>query len=707
MKLYIPTSSLNFNNIMSCESISPHGFYLQRNFGYKTFEKVDLNSFNNSLLLFEAFPEFKISNSELVNYPMVIEVDIDVELDGLKRIQNEIWQTDRTIYLNPFNSKIYFLTPDNKRTIISRSESSAETKLVKLYWNSIFVFQSESREYNLDGIYDIQNLNYEEIEKDNQINKIKGFAYAYLIAANNAKSKESVQLANVINKTINLSSAIVNSVSGKGTQQQTDELKYLLQKITSYQYKDVKEYLRAILPDQYNNVWNEIYNNFGMRIPNRYNFESYLETFTDRAKYEISLQELKNWSNKMIENSNISKPKFEWNSIALVGNRLTQYEDSFITKLETREMYQNLINDIFVSSDITESSFSTERSRLADEITRKIKSYVGEEEWKTHDANKYLNSLRRNIAGQEAFNIQWNTGLISAIASFLLKGDDFEKLTDFLILSEIEDGRLAFGFYGSICGFANLSRVFTAGLFESDIDYLSKIYKTLFKQIHNIELIGILPKEEKPKSILVETKVNKDGKNEDISNNVISILIQDIEINVSDFSILKEKDKKYYKTEMTRLYRGDISDDYIKALERIEPPKGTIGKWKAVIAYLKTKSNRTIDEEITQKPIPKQTSMLFDDNENQLFIYDYSAFDKISSFIPKNELKKVKTEIEWIQKVHRENGYKRKDGSLVKLDKHSNEDLINHLKNNATSSSKISPNTIDIMIKELKRIYCH
>ncbi|MEI8045802.1 MAG: hypothetical protein WCI92_00380 [Bacteroidota bacterium] len=707
MKLFIPTSSLNFNNIMSCETISPFVFYTQRNFGYKTFEKVELNNFNNSLLLYEVFPELQIPKSELVNYPMVIEVDIDSEVNGLKKIHNDIWQIDRTIYLNPFSSNIYFFSSEDKSTILSRSESSAETKLVKLYWNCIKVYQSEKKDYKLEGISDLPILNYHELENDNQKNKIKGFAYAYLIAANNSTSKENIQLKNVINKIINLSSAIVNSVSGNGTQQQNDELKFLLQKINAHQYNDVKEFLKTVLPDQYNDVWNRIYNQFGMRIPNKYNFENYSHSLTDKAKYETSLQELKNWSNKMIESSNIVKPKLDWSNIALAGNRLTQYEDPFIVKLETKEMYQNLINDIFVSSDITESLFSSEKSNLADEITRKIKSYVGDEEWKNHDANKFLNNLRRNIAGQEAFNINWNTGLISAIASFLLKGEDFEKLNDFLISSEIEDGRLAFGFYGCICGFANLSRVFTASLFESDYDYLAKNYKTIYKQLHNIELSGDIPKEEKQKTITVQSKINTEIKTVELSSNNISILTQEIEINASDFASIKEKDKQFYKTEMSRLYSGEISEDFIKALEEIENPKGTIGKWKTVIAYLKNKSKQTKEEKPPKYSTTKQTSIFFDNVDNQLFIQDYNAFENISSLIPKNEWKKVKSEIEWIQKVHRENGYKKSDGSWVKLDKHSNEEVINHLKNNVSRQGKIALKTIDIMIEELKRRYCN
>lgn len=691
---------------MSCESVSPISFYMQRNFGYKTFEKVELNVLNNSFLLYEVFPKFQIPKSAIVNYPMVVEVDIDSELEGLKKLQNGIWQIDRTVYLNPFSSRIYFYTSEHKRTILSRSDSSAETKLVSLYMNNIEVFQGEMQEYNLNAISDLPSLNYQEVENDNQKNKIKGFAYAYLIAANNSTSKENVQLKNLINKIINLSSAIVNSVSGYGTQQQNDELKHLLQKLNAYQYSDVQAFLKTTLPDQFNEVWNKLYYQFGLRIPSKYNFENYYHSLTDKIKYEAVIQDLKKLPNILMDSSNDSGFKLEWNAIALAGNRLTQYDDTFITKAETREMYQNLLNDILICTDITESSFSSERSRLADEVTRKIKSYIGEEQWKSHDANKYLNSLRRNIAGQEAFNINWNTGLISAIASFLLKGDDFEKLNDFLISNEIEDGRLAFGLYGCICGFANLSRVFTSNFYNSELEYLTRTYKKIYKQLHNIELTGDLTKSEKTKPITTETKINIEERKESYSNNDFDILIQEIEFSVPDFlDIKQEKDRQFYKTEMSKLYSGEISEIYINSLEKLDNPKGTVGKWKKVISFLYTKLNQKKEVKPTNYPIAKQTSMFFDNGLKQQFIEDNNAFDKISSLIPKNELKKVKSEIEWIQKAHRDNGYKKSDGSWVVLDKHSNEEVINHLKNNVSRQGKISQKTIDIMIVELSKRY--
>lgn len=706
MKLFIPTSSLNFNNIMSCESISPFAFYMQRNFGYKTFHKVALNNFDNSLLLFEVFPNFRIPKSELVNYPMVIEIEIDSENDGLKKIWNGVWQIDRTIYINPFNSSIYFLSKEHKTTILSRSESSAETKLVKLYRNNIKVYQEEKKKFKIDSISDLPNLNHQEVENDNKKNKIKGFAYAYLIAANESTSKEIVQLKNLIKKIINISSAIVNSVSGHGSQQQNEELKHLLQRINVYQYKDVEESLKTTIPNEYKKVWNTLYHQFGLRSQNKPNFEQYYYSLTDKSKFETSIKKLKNWSNQIIESSNVKKTKLEWKDIALAGNRLTQYEDSFIAKSETRTIYQNLINDIFVSTDITESSFSSDKSRLADEITRKIKSYIGGEQWKSHDANKYLNNLRRNIAGQEAFNIKWDTGVISAIASFLLKGEDCEKLNDFLISSEIEDGRLAFGFYGCICGFANLSRVFTSSLYSSDLDYLIKIYKTIFKQLHNIELSGELPKEEKPKVITVKSKINIEEKKEGYQNNELQELIQEIEQNVQGCSTWSKSIRDFYFGEINKFYTGKIDIAFIQDLKSITIQPKTKTIWNKIISFLNKKMKETKETKLSTRQLSSKKTQEPSLFGYQLFYKDVEAFNLINQYINPKVSKEFKKDFIWFQEEYKKgdasNYYKnaeRDNNSVLKSFKRYIE------KKKYVENGKVSHNDIDKIIIKLKETY--
>ena len=51
-KLFIPTSSLNFNNILSSESISPKAFYALRGYGYARWQEVEQNNLDNVILLY-------------------------------------------------------------------------------------------------------------------------------------------------------------------------------------------------------------------------------------------------------------------------------------------------------------------------------------------------------------------------------------------------------------------------------------------------------------------------------------------------------------------------------------------------------------------------------------------------------------------------------------------------------------------------------
>ena len=50
MKLYIPTSSLNLDNILQAESISPLLFYAQRKTGYDSLELIEeVKQFQNHI----------------------------------------------------------------------------------------------------------------------------------------------------------------------------------------------------------------------------------------------------------------------------------------------------------------------------------------------------------------------------------------------------------------------------------------------------------------------------------------------------------------------------------------------------------------------------------------------------------------------------------------------------------------------------------
>ena len=73
-KLYIATSTSNFNNILSTESISPAGFYSRRNFGYRNFKKVGPNACDGCIVLYDQIPKFAVENKDIDDYPLVIEL---------------------------------------------------------------------------------------------------------------------------------------------------------------------------------------------------------------------------------------------------------------------------------------------------------------------------------------------------------------------------------------------------------------------------------------------------------------------------------------------------------------------------------------------------------------------------------------------------------------------------------------------------------
>ena len=500
MKLFIPTSSLNLNNILSSESISPASFYRSRGFGYSSIYKIDLNPFENSILLYENCPKFEIAKSDLENHAMVIEVETDdcgFDLSShVKPTPNEgVYQLGKTIYLNPYSTKIYFFSTQHYRTALSLTEQSGETKLAKLYSGTFEVRRAGDKEYQIDKCVDLAEMDLSSVCFDQRLNRIKGFAYAYTIAANRSVPKYIIKAKHIINEASNLAYAIVNSPSGRGTQMQIDQLRYLLEEFTQLTNSPFYSAMKQIVDEAKLSEIDALMKQYGVSFRFSHSYSHLFPQLTSSINegynpIENALNEMRQWVT--VEEATIKADAFLLDGIGLTPSKITQFEDGAVTKKTTREYYQNLINDIFSSMEIYESTLNTEKMGLADNITRTIKEYIGEA-WNDSQTKKLLNNLRRNIAGQEEFSIQWDKGLISAIAAFLLKGDSHEKLSKFLTDCEIEDGRLAFGFYGCTCGFANMSRVFTDELLCSeDHSYISSIYKKLHKQLHQIDLEGEL-----------------------------------------------------------------------------------------------------------------------------------------------------------------------------------------------------------------------
>jgi hypothetical protein len=104
-RLYIPTSTFNFNNILSSESVSPKAFYGQRGFGYSRWMTIPENGIENVTLLYEKPFVFSRPKSDVEDHPMLIELqtDIDFHLPNLKYLQS-------LLFLEPYRGWLVFLS---------------------------------------------------------------------------------------------------------------------------------------------------------------------------------------------------------------------------------------------------------------------------------------------------------------------------------------------------------------------------------------------------------------------------------------------------------------------------------------------------------------------------------------------------------------------------------------------------------------------
>ena len=185
--LYIPTSSLNFNNILSTGSISPPVVYAARRFGYNKFEVVPPNPFHNILLLYDRYPVFSITDADRDNHPLVLRILADrISLDlSANRVINVY---DKTIYIDPASTEFLFSTQDAIRITLTKAEPSLTTKLVCLYRLGINVAcPSSCDSFNwspnmLDSYCDGPNeVALRNCEPDLRINRLKGFATGYIL----------------------------------------------------------------------------------------------------------------------------------------------------------------------------------------------------------------------------------------------------------------------------------------------------------------------------------------------------------------------------------------------------------------------------------------------------------------------------------------------------------------------------------------------
>lgn len=439
--LYIPTTTLNFNNILSSESVSPEAFYALREFGYSKWTSIAEENIKNVILLYDKPFSFKRPSEDQEDHPLIIEVNLDSA--KIKEYAPHVYYCDQTIYLDPWNACFIFLSEKDKLTALSMSDSSLETKLIKLYRKKFKVnVNLPAKEINFEKA-EIP-LNKKGVEYDFTINRIKGLLYGYYIGANISSNKEDVSMINDFRELTNILSSIQSSENHSPSKPQEERLEALLNRCSILCRKCIE----------------------------------------NGNMLKCAAAQLFDLDKKLTRGKELLKPQSR--EIVIYNHHITKIES--ITNENERCLFQSWTDFFFeFASYKFNRNIGTINAELSDKLTYKAKDVFGTN-WDGSFAKIFLNNLRRHIRGN-VFEEEWNNGLLSSLAAVLTHGDDWHNLLLFMQSKGMFDYRLAYALYGVLNGFANLTRDFTDILYDNPSDYIASVYKEIYKQLFGKDLV--------------------------------------------------------------------------------------------------------------------------------------------------------------------------------------------------------------------------
>lgn len=627
---YIPTSSLNFNNILSAESISPKAFYLARSFGYGRWVSIPENPFENSIVLYDELASFSRPSSDYEDHPLLLEVTLDNDqASSLVPLNDHAFLCDHTIYMDPFSSRLLFFSEDDKRVTLSLSDTSIETKFVRLYSKKIGTITPPASSYKpIDAQNEIQPSNTAEIEKDKRINRMKGLLYGYYIGAILSASKEDVVRLNTAREIYNILSAILASVNRKATPQQREKLKFLYTRLQPEVPFLTK--LSAIISEKsmFDAVVSLVKEEYGC-IRGEFDVDRTLAQLLAGPSYpnaKNSVIENINSIIKQLENhiSSNAQPIAVTDNHIIVNHRaLVLLQEEGVSEKDNT-LCKAWLNDV-LSKDGYTGKVSIFKETLSDEITRKAKE-VYEPEWKGSHPEITLNALRHHIRGEE-YRYTWNNDIYSAISALVIRGDNWQKFLEFMQGKEMTNYRIAFAFYGTLNGFANLPRDFTDILFGRDNKYIAEVYKEFHKQLHGRDILN-------PRKLYLDESSTKISLKEDIinTNNVTEInpsVTFDSLMTILCKNCKGAKNDKNRYEELFKQYDG-LNSSFIDA---VATDKHLNKGKKAQKVVLDTLRKLIYRNSITPHKLTNEDLFTDKSLSNGIFLHDYEFLLNNSKFI--------------------------------------------------------------------------
>lgn len=490
MKLYIPTSSLNADSILSCECVAPATICRARNFGYQHFELLpELQHFDNITLAFSKVPIFYINDQLRENHPMVVEIEVNeeefnkiniVKLDNVKGV--DIYASANPILITPTNTRLLFFKREHLDYSIHNCSDSAKCKLFD-FFNKHFSYVPRDVMADDLGFYIavIQPPHIQPTYSENDYNRVKGFIWGFGLGTFVSMTPEIARLLKIQKRIYDIISSAKND--GYITQTLKIELESLDKEFTRLDPEQVKaktlwkEYLKNICErfdikaDDISAAINKVLvslkveneaktkflaeNNIRLRKPmssypmgSMFGYEQFCADLERHTHHAIHRNRQECLNSNIFDSLDIDTEKYE--TVVLSGDD----KDSILfNRFLFKVIWSNLIPSL--------EDLRVNRSESAKQVVIALKSIIEGmgDAWTETPIQVYFDRMRKNISKFDPFNpTDEDSAVLQSISSFILKGEDFESLKSYLETNAISNYRYAFALWGAMTGYVSISR---------------------------------------------------------------------------------------------------------------------------------------------------------------------------------------------------------------------------------------------------------
>lgn len=505
MKLYIPTSNINLDNILQSECILPPTHYSQRLSGYKSFEQIEeLRSFS-SIVLFDHPIQFNIVDTGRYNFPILIEVEDEYQCLDFEKVQDGVYVCNHAIQITPSNCRVYFFSKQAYDLTLINTESN---KAIKYYKKYTILPGTFGLKLSPLPKFDASNSMPLPCE-DKYIDKQKGALFAYLLGQKLSLPADLASLLRLDQEIYNILTSLIATPSAASA---------LSNKLS----KLVKDYKNVDSIEKGNQI---VFNDeLDKVLGNRFKFLKgcFIDTLKKLGLWNICFETLcKKWNCRLLPDVDTL---FLPNDYAKLRSEIERRTTSNIAKCQSNitESLEgisingynivvdnmSLVNktiEYIINNDLTPESLSAQRMSvymgIMQSIVPTIKSSIGEENWSSSMERNYINTLHAYIEDPGVlFNVNnINNNELKAIACFILRGHSFSDLTALLKINAIEDYRASFVLWGTLCGYYGMNRD------SLEMVLSEENYEIVYKKVFGKEL-GKITNIQCPVTIQPQTK---------------------------------------------------------------------------------------------------------------------------------------------------------------------------------------------------------